>query len=81
MRKSNPSDPKGPFLYSSPIAMPKNGNTDFLFARGDRTPMRRPPSLGTRQVSPRIQKVSIAVQVTQNPDAESGGKGEEGTDR
>ena len=23
MRTSNPSDPKGPFLYSSPIAMPK----------------------------------------------------------
>ena len=31
MRKSNPSDPKGPFLYSSPIDMPKIGNTDFLF--------------------------------------------------
>jgi Spy/CpxP family protein refolding chaperone len=31
MRTSNPSDPKGPFLYSSPINMPKIGNTDFLF--------------------------------------------------
>jgi hypothetical protein len=27
---SNPSDPKGPFLYSSPIIMPKIENTDFL---------------------------------------------------
>ena len=31
MRTSNPSDPKGPFLYSSPIDMPKIENTDFLF--------------------------------------------------
>jgi len=31
MRTSNPSDPKGPFLYSSPIKMPEIGNTDFLF--------------------------------------------------
>jgi hypothetical protein len=31
MRSSNPSDPKGPFLYSSPINMPKIENTDFLF--------------------------------------------------
>jgi hypothetical protein len=31
MRKSNPSDPKGPFLYSSPIKMPKIENTDFMF--------------------------------------------------
>jgi hypothetical protein len=31
MPTSNPSDPKGPFLYSSPINMPKIGNTDFLF--------------------------------------------------
>ncbi len=31
MRASNPSDPKGPFLYSRPIDMPKIGNTDFLF--------------------------------------------------
>ena len=30
MRASNPSDPKGPFLYSSPINMPKIENTDFL---------------------------------------------------
>lgn len=32
MRTSNPSDPKGPFLYSSPIQMPKFRNTDFLFS-------------------------------------------------
>jgi hypothetical protein len=31
IRMSNPSDPKGPFLYSSPIKMPKIENTDFLF--------------------------------------------------
>jgi hypothetical protein len=31
MRTSNPSDPRGPFLYSSPIKMPKIENTDFLF--------------------------------------------------
>jgi hypothetical protein len=31
LRTSNPSDPKGPFLYSSPISMPKIENTDFLF--------------------------------------------------
>ncbi len=31
MRTSNPSDPKGPFLYSTPINMPKIENTDFLF--------------------------------------------------
>ena len=31
MRTSNPSDPKGPFLYSSPINMPKIEKTDFLF--------------------------------------------------
>lgn len=31
MRTSNPSDPKGPFLYSTPIGMPKIENTDFLF--------------------------------------------------
>ena len=31
MRTSNPSDPKGPFLYSSPIRTPKIENTDFLF--------------------------------------------------
>jgi hypothetical protein len=30
MRTSNPSDPKGPFLYSSPINIPKIENTDFL---------------------------------------------------
>ena len=32
MRASNPSDPKGPFLYSTPIHMPKIENTDFLFS-------------------------------------------------
>ena len=31
LRAGNPSDPKGPFLYSSPISMPNIGNTDFLF--------------------------------------------------
>jgi len=31
MRTSNPSDPKGPFLYSTPIAMPKVESTAFLF--------------------------------------------------
>ena len=31
LRTSNASDPKGPFLYSSPIPMPKIRNTDFLF--------------------------------------------------
>jgi hypothetical protein len=35
MRTSNSSDPRGPFLYSSPIAMPKIENTDSFFgARG-----------------------------------------------
>ena len=31
MRTSNPADPKGPFLYSTPINSPKIANTDFLF--------------------------------------------------
>jgi len=31
MRASNPNGPKGPFLYSSPISMPKLGNTDAFF--------------------------------------------------
>ena len=30
-RTSDPSDAKGPFLYSSPIRMPNIENTDFLF--------------------------------------------------
>jgi Spy/CpxP family protein refolding chaperone len=30
-RTSNPSDPKGPFLYSTPIRTPKIENTEFLF--------------------------------------------------
>ena len=33
LRTTNPSDPKGPFLYSSPISMPQSENTGFLFAR------------------------------------------------
>jgi len=31
MRHDNPSDPKGPFIYSSPVRMPKIENTDLLF--------------------------------------------------
>jgi hypothetical protein len=31
MRTTDPSSPKGPFLYSSPIRMPEIGDTDFLF--------------------------------------------------
>ncbi len=31
MRASNPNDPKGPFLYSSPISMPRIDNTDAFF--------------------------------------------------
>jgi hypothetical protein len=31
MRTTNPADPKGPFLYSSPVDMPEIENTDFLF--------------------------------------------------
>ncbi len=31
MRASNPNDPKGPFLYSTPIAMPTIASTAFLF--------------------------------------------------
>ena len=42
MRTSNPSDPKGPFLYSTPIKMPKIENTDFLF--GVRTSNSNAPS-------------------------------------
>jgi hypothetical protein len=34
MRTSDPRDPRGPFLYSSPIAMPGLANTDFLFGAG-----------------------------------------------
>ena len=32
LRTTNPNDPKGPFLYSDPIAIPSIENTDFLFA-------------------------------------------------
>jgi hypothetical protein len=31
LRASDPSAPRGPFLYSSPIGMPRIENTDFLF--------------------------------------------------
>ena len=31
MRKTNPSDPKGPFLYSTPIGNPTIPKTDSLF--------------------------------------------------
>ncbi|MFO0892673.1 MAG: hypothetical protein U0790_26460 [Isosphaeraceae bacterium] len=31
LRTSSPSDARGPFLYSSPIEMPRVGSTDFLF--------------------------------------------------
>ncbi|MGD0695492.1 MAG: hypothetical protein ABSA41_03410 [Terriglobia bacterium] len=31
MRTSSPADPRGPFLYSSPISVPKIASTDFLF--------------------------------------------------
>jgi hypothetical protein len=31
MRTTNPSDPKGPFLYSTPINTPNIPDTDFLF--------------------------------------------------
>jgi Spy/CpxP family protein refolding chaperone len=34
MRTSNPSDPKGPFLYSSPMRNPRVDKTDFLFGVG-----------------------------------------------
>ncbi len=31
MRTSNPNDPKGPFLYSTPLNMPKVANTAYFF--------------------------------------------------
>jgi len=31
MRSSNPSDPRGPFLYSTPISMPRIETTDVFF--------------------------------------------------
>jgi hypothetical protein len=31
LRKGDPAEPKGPFLYSDPIQDPTIGNTDFLF--------------------------------------------------
>ena len=43
MRTANPSGPKGPFLYSSPIDMPKIESTDFLF--GVRRPDPNAPSI------------------------------------
>ena len=33
LRTTNPSDPKGPFLYSTPINLPGIENTDFLFEK------------------------------------------------
>ena len=33
LRTTNPSDPKGPFRYSTPISMPQIEITDFLFVR------------------------------------------------
>jgi hypothetical protein len=50
MRTSNPSDPRGPFLYSSPITMPKIENTDFLF--------------GTRRSDSSVQAPKVAAQGT-----------------
>lgn len=34
LRHDNPADPKGPFLYSSPVRMPVIGSTDHLFGVG-----------------------------------------------
>lgn len=34
LRHTDPSAPRGPFLYSSPIRTPEIASTDFLFARG-----------------------------------------------
>ena len=34
MRATNSNDPKGPFLYSAPVAMPKIGNSDRFFGAG-----------------------------------------------
>jgi hypothetical protein len=31
MRSSDPADPTGPFLYSTPISMPKIENTGAFF--------------------------------------------------
>jgi hypothetical protein len=31
LRSANPDDPKGPFLYSTPISMPRIGSTDIFF--------------------------------------------------
>jgi hypothetical protein len=38
MRATSPSDPRGPFLYSSPIRMPKIEDTDFLFGVSGKRP-------------------------------------------
>ena len=32
LRKIDPTEPKGPFLYSDPIQNPTIGNTDFLLS-------------------------------------------------
>ncbi|MEI6846391.1 MAG: hypothetical protein WCK36_05010, partial [Candidatus Firestonebacteria bacterium] len=34
LRTINPSEPRGPFLYSDPLSNPNIGNTDFLFSAG-----------------------------------------------
>jgi len=31
MHASDPKDPKGPFLYSTPVNAPRIENTDFFF--------------------------------------------------
>lgn len=31
MRRTDPGEPRGPFLYSTPVNLPKMENTDFLF--------------------------------------------------
>jgi hypothetical protein len=36
LRRLDPSGPKGPFLYSTPISLPNIGDTDRLFAHGHR---------------------------------------------
>ena len=43
MRTANPSDPKGPFLYSTPIGIPKIEDTDFLFGAKPAA-LKSPPS-------------------------------------
>jgi Spy/CpxP family protein refolding chaperone len=47
LRTTNPSDPKGPFLYSTPIKMPKIENTDFLFGAKPRAASAPVPNPGS----------------------------------